>query len=406
MAAAIGASNLRTASAVQFFESRGLIRTDRRSPARTWVALAEGPLREQLVAFGRRIAALDDIRPILPRPRAAPPSREVRTQADDLFVTRSATKILVHVALAGETDAAELHRRLGIDESVVRATVGRLVRDGILRRRRRDWKRIPIVLDERHPAAPEIRDLILAVAKIRPQARAIVGASRRGHAPPVPVRKPKATFARTGLGRAVDLLPIFGPGQARVLAALASRGPLNGLALAKRVGVNPTAARIVARTLAAAGMVRATPTRSGTVVEYALDPCYALAPELWALVTAACRASRLRVEVGASAGPRRSGKPGWPADHRGRAALALALAGARAADLAEIAKATRAKRRQVAARLALLRDAGWIELEMVGARTVAHSGHPPVGPEAKTLLDAMRAAGLKPLDIRVMGDVS
>lgn len=404
LARSIGAPIVTVARVVRFFEERGLVQVDRRSSRRTWIALSHGPMHDALVAFGRRVAAVERIARLPHRPRSRPMGRARQPDVGDLFVSRTATRILLHVDASAESDAAELHRLLGIDEAVVRATVARLVKDRLLRRGRRDWKRVPVRLDGRHPAAAEIFGLLRAVARLRPESRALAAAaSRRRRVTP---RTPKAGFPRTGLPRAAALLPLFHPAQARVLAALASCGPLTGVALAHRIGVAPGAARGVANTLVAAGMARAVPTRSSTVVHYALDPSHPLAPELWALLAAACRAARLRVAPAPTPSPSCSKRAGWPPDHRGLAALSLAVFDAGATDLGALAKATRAKRSQVADRLRILRDAKWVVVDSRTPTTRARMGEPPLRAEIAALLDAMRAAGLSPSRLRVMGDVS
>lgn len=71
LAESIRASTRRTALAMRFFEARGLVRVDPSSPTRTLLALAPGPLRQPLVALGRRVAVLDGVAQIAKRPRAA-----------------------------------------------------------------------------------------------------------------------------------------------------------------------------------------------------------------------------------------------------------------------------------------------------------------------------------------------
>jgi len=402
LARSIGVSKTRTASAVRFFEARGVLCVERRSWSRTWVAIHEGPLRTALIAFGRRLAQLEHVASIEHRPRRGPVCKARRLRIDDLFVSGIATRILLYVAEARDTDAKELHRLLGADEAVVRATVRRLIKDGLLRRKTRDWKRIPIVLNERYAVAKELRRLLLAIVAIRPETRAVVRVAARRRRSLVPPRLSKKDSARRGLPRAVDLLPLFHPAQARVLVALASCGPLSGAALGRRIGRTSNAARFVARTLIGAGMVTAAP-RSRTIT-YALDPSHALARPLWMLLRAACRAAVLRVSITTPPANTARRDWAWPPDDRGRAALALALAAAGPANIGTLAKLTRTKRRYVAKRVALLRDARFVKVESIGGSTFAKFAPARLARESTVLLDAMRSTGMRPDNVRAMGD--
>ena len=96
----------------------------------------------------------------------------------DLFQSRIRTRVLLAIAACGETDAVDLTSILIEDDRSIWNVVNHWEREGIVRSEARGRRRVLSLSDE-WCAAPELRRLLQAMIRIRPQYRGLAELSLR-----------------------------------------------------------------------------------------------------------------------------------------------------------------------------------------------------------------------------------
>jgi len=96
----------------------------------------------------------------------------------DLFQTRIRTRVLLAIAACGETDAVDLAGLLIEDDRSVWNVVNHWEREGIVRSEPRGRRRV-LFLNDQWCAAPELRHLLNAMLRSKPQYRALAELSLR-----------------------------------------------------------------------------------------------------------------------------------------------------------------------------------------------------------------------------------
>jgi DNA-binding MarR family transcriptional regulator len=393
--------------AAQHLEKCGVIQASRRSSRRTYVTLnTASPISKEIDRLGKRLVFICGIRKIPGAHHRHGLRRKARInlkKLEDLFVTRSGTRVLLLIAAAGEVEVADLSRGLGIDEAVAKVIVERLERHGIVCRRT-DWKRKPITLNPQHAVAKELSDLLAAILRVRPNYAATAALIRRNTG--VPRARPVSRRGLSKLDKAVLLVPILHPTYAKVLIVIASRGQVRMADLVAEVNLYGNAVRGVVKRLIAAGLVREHPHRGRFIAErsFSLDQRHACSRELHKLLCAACSSVGLTYSnLRRRTEPARS-KATWPPDHRGRAAFALALFQNGASDVGMLAKACHAKRRQIADRARIMEEAGYVQTYPIGRSLWIRVDDDAVASkELTTLLRALLRNGLRSNRLRIMG---
>lgn len=333
LARALGLYPTAVGRAVRHFERCGLVRASRRSPSRTYVVLDSGHpchlhFRELLRALGPRPASLPDWKNHRHGLRCA---RKRFATVRDLFVSATATRILVATASIGTTDARDLATLFASDEAGVLYSVRRLVSAGILARGR-EWKRKPLTLDADFPAAEPLRRFLASLARHGGYGAKFAALSSRregGRRGPVRAAVARATPRRTPLMVAASLVPVSHPAHVKLMLTLALRGESSAAEMARVVRRGVPGCRSTAQTLADHGLltVRERPARhGGREFAWSLNSRHALHTALRGALLGAAKAARLTIKRGL--GPQTSRGPrcdGLPPDFRSRRAILRAV---------------------------------------------------------------------------------
>ncbi len=407
---AVGTGSDHATRAVRHFERYGLVRVNRNGANRSYATIDwRSPIYGETRAVAARFASILELRG---KPRVAHRWGVGRGRLPvhdyvGLFGSPTASRVLLQVAAAGETDVRTLMDVLGLEESLVREVLARLERDGLVRRRS-DGKRRPVSLDPRHPASAEIAALLRAVMRANaehvPLAQHAARARRKAAAIP---KRDRAR--RSPLNAAAAMLAFLDPRYARALVVLATE-PLTGAKLARRLGLSRGAGRLIGRSLARAGLVREAAARGRHVAEttFALHEDHPAAAELRALLETAAHLCGVAAAARATLRPKIAGthasRPDavWPPDHRGRLSLLLAVH-AGAATIDELSAATDrphhvVRRRMLGLVFAKLARPGFDGTVLSFAADAAH----PLASEIEALLTALTAAGVEPSGLRTM----
>jgi hypothetical protein len=211
------------------------------------------------------------------------------------------------------------------------------------------------------------------------------------------------------LDKAVLLVPILHPTYAKALITIGSHGTIRMANLVSELKAYENAVRGVVRRLLEAGMILEKPHRGRFVIErsFELDHRHACFPELRDLLRAACKAVGLPFLEPPRVSLSRMKRATWPPDHRGRAALALALSHNGSSDVGMLAKACCAKRRQIVDRARILEEAGYIRTYPVGRSLwIRIDDDALVLKESKALLRGLWRNGLRPSRLRIMSSAT